>query len=387
MPFRLFVFLIWALICLPVANARAAEDSAFVPLNPPKMKRLLNHDSPAYQTAKLFLRGANLGNYLESPPHGWSVTIAAGEFAIMKAQGFDHVRVPVRWNAYTGPAPDFSLSPEIFARVDFVVTNALAAKLAVLINIHDFDAFTSDPADQTDKFLAIWRQIAAHYAAYGNAVAFELLNEPKDAATTSVVNPIWARAITEIRKTNPHRTIFVGPGKWNQVSELKNLILPPDDNNLIVSVHCYDPFYFTHQGASWAGPDVKVTGIQFPGPPGKPLVPDAGLKLNNWVIDWIDRYNTLPTEQNPSSPLAFSGELKLAHEWSDYYGRPVHVGEFGAFVRADPESRVRFYAAFRRTCEQDSLGWAMWDWSANFRYWDRRANQPVKGMHDALFKQ
>lgn len=383
---QLFVFLALSVFCFCLPSVLADEDSTFIPLNPPEMKRLSSHDTPAYRAAKLFLRGVNLGNYLESPPaHGWGVSIAPSDFALIHGEGFDHLRVPVRWNAYTGPAPDFALSPDIFTRVDYVITNALAAKLAVLVNIHDFDAFTTDPQGQADRFVAIWRQIAAHYAAYTNTVAFELLNEPKDAATTTVINPIFSRAIAEIRKTNPHRTIFVGPGKWNQVSELKNLVLP-DDDNIIVTVHCYDPFYFTHQGATWAGPDTKVTGIQFPGPPARPLVPDPALKLNTWVVDWINRYNVLPSEQNPSSPLAFSGELKLAREWSDYYGRPMYVGEFGCFTRAEPDSRVRFYEAFRRACEQNQLGWAMWDWSAGFRYWDRKANQPVKGMREALFK-
>jgi endoglucanase len=383
---QLFVFLGLWIYCFSLPGAPVAEDSTFMPLNPPEMKRLSASNSPAYQAAKLFLHGVNLGNYLESPPsHSWGVTVSAGELAAMKAEGFDHLRVPVRWNAYTGPAPGFTLSPDIFARVDFVVTNALAAKLAVLINIHDFDDFTGDPVGQAEKFVAIWRQIAAHYADFPGTVAYELLNEPKEAATTTVINPIFARAIAEIRKTNPHRTIFLGPSKWNQVSELRNLVLPNDDN-LVVTVHCYDPFYFTHQGANWAGPDTKVTGIQFPGPPSQPLAPDPALKLNSWVTDWINRYNVLPTGQNPSSPLAFTGELKLAREWSEYYGRPIYVGEFGCFTKADPESRVRFYEAFRRACEQNHLGWAMWDWSAGFRYWDRKANQPVKGMREALFK-
>jgi endoglucanase len=200
-----------------------------------------------------------------------------------------------------------------------------------------------------------------------------------------VLNPIFARAIAEIRKTGSKRTIFVGPGKWNQISELKNLVLPADDHNLIVTVHCYDPFYFTHQGASWAGPDTKTTGIQFPGPPAKPLVPDPSLKLNSWVADWIQRYNTLPAGQNPSSPAAFIAELKLAHEWSDYYGRPLHVGEFGCFTTADARSRARFYEAFRRACEDNKLGWAIWDWSAGFRYWDKANSQPAPGMREALF--
>ncbi|HXS68209.1 MAG TPA: cellulase family glycosylhydrolase [Candidatus Polarisedimenticolia bacterium] len=286
---------------------------------------------------------------------------------------------------YTGPGPDFTISPVIFARADYAVTNALAAHLAVILNIHHFDDFTSDPDGQTDKFLAIWRHIAAHYASFTNRLAFELLNEPKDAATTVKINPIFARAIAEIRKTNPNRTIFVGPGKWNQVSELKNLVLPADDN-LIVTVHCYDPFYFTHQGATWAGPDVKtIRGVQFPGPPAQPLALDLALKINPWVKEWIHRYNTLPTAENPSSPVAFTGQLKLAREWSDYYGRPIHVGEFGAFTTADPQSRARFYEAFRRECDKEKIGWAIWDWSAGFRYWNKKENQPMPGMREALF--
>jgi len=383
---KAFSISILSLACLFQFSLRAADAPNFVPSNPSEMKRLTDTNSPAHQAAKRFRRGANLGNYLESPVgQSWGITVSADEFSIMKREGFDHVRVPARWSDYTGPGPDFAISPAFFARVDFVVTNALAARLAVILNMHHFDAFTSDPDGQTDKFLAIWKQIAAHYANFTNRLAFELLNEPKDAATTLKINPIFERAIAEIRRTNPQRTIFTGPGKWNQIGELKNLVLPANDDNLIVTVHCYDPFYFTHQGATWAGPDPKVTGIQFPGPPAQPLVPDPSLKLNPWVVDWIHRYNTLPTAQNPSSPLAFTGELKLARAWSDYYGRPVHVGEFGCFTKADPESRARFYEAFRRACDENQLGWAIWDWSAGFRYWDKAKNQPAPGMREALF--
>jgi endoglucanase len=361
-------------------------EGAFVPSNPPEMKRLTDVNSPAHRAARLFMRGVNLADYLETPAgRDWGVKVSAEEFGLMKREGFDHVRVPIRWSDYTGPGPEFVLSTGIFARVDFVVTNALAAKLAVIINLHHFDAFTSDPDGETEKFLAIWRQVAAHYASCTNRVAFELLNEPKDKATTQKMNAVSAQAIAEIRKTNPTRTIFVSPGKWDQIEELKNLVLPAADNNLIVTVHCYDPFYFTHQGASWAGEDVKVTGIEFPGPPKYSLFPNASLKLNPWVVDWIQRYNTLPARQNPSSPSAFAGKLALARAWSDYYGRPIHVGEFGAYTKADQTSRANFYTAFRRACRENKLGWAIWDWSSGFRYWDKEKKQPMPGMRKALF--
>jgi len=382
--FSIPVLAVLAMSLRPITGL-SADAANFVPSNPPEMKPLAKTNSPAYQAARRFMHGVNLGNYLEAPPgQNWGVTCSADEFALMRAQGFDHVRVPVGWHHYTGPAPDYTISPEFFARADFVVTNALASHLAVLINIHHFNEFTTNPAAQTDKFLAIWRQVAAHYAKFPAALAFELLNEPRDAATTAVMNPIYASAITEIRRTNPHRTLFIEPGHWGSVNELKNLVLPPDDN-LIVSVHCYDPFYFTHQGATWAGPDAKVTGIQFPGPPAQPLVPDPALKLNPWVLDWIQRYNTLPADRNPCGPSAFTGKLKLARAWSDYYGRPVHVGEFGCYSNADPQSRARFLAAFRKALEEQKLGWALWDWSAAFRYWDKKNNQPLPGLREALF--
>lgn len=346
----------------------------------------LTKTSPAFAVAGRFARGANLGNYLEAPPgQDWGMKYSAEDFVHVKKEGFDHVRLPIAWHHYSGGAPDFKLKPEIFAKVDFLVTNALAQDLNVMVNIHHFDAFTTDPEEQAPKFFSLWRQIAGHYANSSDAVAFELLNEPKDKATTTLLNPIYAKAIRMIRETNPTRTIFIGPGKWNSIDELASLQLPGEDENLIVSVHCYDPFYFTHQGASWSGPDVKVRGIIFPGPPSKPIVPDYSLPLNPGVIDWINRYNSEPRENNPSSAKAFRSKLERAKAWSDYYGRPIHVGEFGAYVGADDRSRANFYREFRQALDEFGLAWAVWDWKAGFKYWDQSKNQPAPGMREALF--
>jgi len=133
---------------------------------------------------------------------------------------------------------------------------------------------------------------------------------------------------------------------------------------------------FHASGRELGGADVKVTGIQFPGPPAQPLVPDPALDLKPWVLDWIAKYNTLPTEKNPSSPLAFADKLKFVHAWSDYYGYPVHLGEFGAYVKADAKSRARFYSAMRHAAESEGLGWCIWDWSANFRFTNTRLMHP-----------
>ena len=381
---RLFLFA----VLLPFSPLFAKADDGrenFTPANPLAMQLIASHDTPAYRAAEMFQHGVNLGDYLEAWPRGnWSVNVGAAEFVQMKKEGFDHVRVPIGWHHYAGPAPDFTLSPDIFSKVDFVVTNALQNRLAVIINIHHFNELDKDPAAATDEFLKIWRQVAAHYQKFPNQLAFELDNEPHEKATTALMTPIYASAIAAIRESNPQRTLFVEPGNWGGIGELKNLVLPPDDN-VIVSVHCYDPFFFTHQGATWTDGQTPVTGIIFPGPPAQPLVPDPKLHLKNYQLDWFKKYNTLPTDENPSSPLAFTDKLKYAHAWSDYYGRPVHLGEFGAFIKADEQSRANYYSAMRRAAEAEKIGWCIWDWSASFNYWNKKKNEPMPGMHAALF--
>src|SRR5580700_4998977 len=81
-----------AALFFAVALSADAQSGAFVPSNPPEMKPLTNRNSPAHQTAALFLRGANLGNYLEIPKgQDWGVRITADDFDHIKAEGFDHI--------------------------------------------------------------------------------------------------------------------------------------------------------------------------------------------------------------------------------------------------------------------------------------------------------
>ena len=379
-------------ISLPVTNgipvvlrffARAVE-----PSNYNGMARIADTNTPAHQAARKLMRGVNLGNYLEAPPgQNWGVSYSTNDFVWIREEGFDHVRVPIGWHHYTGPAPDYTLSTQILDDVDFLVTNALAQGLGVMVNIHHFDEFTDDTTAHTNEFYAIWRQIGEHYSNAPPEVVFELLNEPRASATTVVMNPIYQETIELIRQSNPTRTILVGPGQYNSINELGNLLLPDNDSNLVVTVHCYDPFLFTHQGASWTGADTATTGIQFPGPPDVPLTPAAGVA--SWVTNWINDYNTLPADQNPSNPRAFQGKLEFAQQWSDYYGRPVHIGEFGTYdTYCDAESRVNFYRAFRETADALGLGWAMWDWKAGFHYWVEQSGSGAPdppGMRNAMF--
>jgi endoglucanase len=75
--------------------------------------------------------------------------------------------------------------------------------------------------------------------------------------------------------------------------------------------------------------------------------------------------------------------MEKVARWSEENNRPIHVGEFGAYEKADRESRVRYYTDMRKTAERLGFGWAIWDWKAGFKYWT--GSKPVEGMSDALF--
>ena len=147
-------------------------------------------------------------------------------------------------------------------------------------------------------------------------------------------------------------------------------------------MHTYDPFLFTHQSLPWAGADVATTPIQFPGPPTVPVVPAAG--LSQWAMTWINGYNTLTPDRNPCGPAGFRGPLELARQWSEHYGRPVHIGEFGAYEKIEAQSRLNYYAALRQAFEEMGLGWAIWDWKAGFHYLKNGVADPP-GLREALF--
>ncbi len=357
---------------------------AVVPAGFTDMQRVNDPNTPAHQAALKFMRGVNFGNALEfAPGTPGALTYNATDFTLARSEGFDHVRLPVAWHFYTGPEPAYTLSNTIFSKVDPLVDNAVSRGLGVVIDWHHFNEFTADPTANANKFYAVWRQIAGHYANRPATVAFELLNEPKDKATTAAISPVFAEAIRQIRISNPTRPIFVGTGQFNNLDELNGLLLPDTDANLIATVHCYDPFYFTHQGASWVSADFSTVGVVFPGPPQTPLA--AGPKAtNSWVKSWLEFYNAQPTENNPSSPLAFRGRLQRARAWAEYWGRPVYVGEFGAYETADPQSRVNFCREMRQAMDAAGLGWAIWDWKAGFHYQRNGAPDPP-AMREAIF--
>jgi endoglucanase len=311
----------------PTAPAQEAE-----PMQPTPAR----HTDPAFAMNARLGRGVNLGNALEAPREGaWGVVIKEEFFPLIKEKGFQSVRVPIKWSARAGKSAPYTIDPKFFERIDWVVENALKNDLLVIINIHHFDEINADPQGQREFLLALWEQIGEHYKDAPETVLFELLNEPNGARFTAAVwNKLAADTLAVVRKTNPERFVIIGPVNWNSVDYLNSLRLPEEDRRLIATFHYYNPFHFTHQGAEW----------------------------NEGADKWLGT-----TWDSSSREKADVGrDMDKAVRWSEQYNRPIYMGEFGAYSKADMASRARWTEHVAREAEARGFSWAYWEFCAGF---------------------
>jgi len=310
-------------------------------------------DAYAYARNQRLGRGVNLGNALEAPVEGeWGMVLEAEFFRLIREAGFDSVRVPIRWNAHAEEETPYTIDPAFFERIDWVLEQSLENDLAVILNIHHYEEIMENPVWHEERFLAIWRQIAERYQEMPEDVFFELLNEPFGTLANTSWNDFAAEAIAVIRQSNPERMIIVGPGNWNAIDTLPILFLPEEDRRIIATVHYYQPFQFTHQGAEWVADSDPWLGTTWDGTEREEAL--------------IDR------------------SLDAALKWSQQNGRPIFLGEFGAYSKADMDSRQRWTAYVARSAEKRGFSWAYWEFGAGFGVYDREAKAWVEPLLQAL---
>ncbi len=298
-------------------------------------------------------RGINLGNALEAPSEGaWGVTLKADYFQQIRAAGFDTVRLPVRWSAHADLAAPYAIEPTFAARVDWAIDQATAHGLNIVVNVHHNAAFDDNPESELVRMTALWDQLAERYQHRPTTVYFELYNEPHGKLSGETWNAAVPVLLQAVRRTNPKRPLIIGPDGWNDIGRLAALRLPADDRNLIVTVHYYSPFQFTHQGASW------VKGAD----------------------QWLGR-----TWSGDEKALAeVRKELEKAALWGRENQRPIFLGEFGAFSKADAESRERWTRFVATEARRLGLSWAYWEFCSGFGAYDAKAEAWREPLKEAL---
>lgn len=328
----------------------------------------LTNDMPvnrATVTAKAMGRGINLGNMFESPKAegDWGVpahpvTDYVRYVDLAADVGFKHIRVPVRWSSHASLDAAATIKPEFASRVEAVVDRALARGLYVVLNIHHYRQLDGDALDPgepkvddavvQERFFNMWKQISKRFAGKSDKLLFEIYNEPHG-KLTAIWNTFFPQALKIIRADNPHRVVVVGPVNWNNPEALPGLELP-DDENILVTFHSYDPFSFTHQGAEWVNPRLP-TGIEC---------------------------------CSEAQEVRIVRNFEAAQSWSQQNKRPMYMGEFGAYSVAPENSRIAYTKIVREAAESRGIPWSYWELASGFGVYDPIANTWRKPLLDAL---
>ncbi|HSG34119.1 MAG TPA: glycoside hydrolase family 5 protein [Sphingomonadaceae bacterium] len=295
----------------------------------------------------------NMGNHLEAFPTEGSwrgKRIEATDFARIRAAGFETVRIPVRWLNKSGAEPPHAIDPAWLERVGEVVDWALAADLKVLLNSHHFESVHENPAAAQDHLAAVWAQIAAYFAGRpDDRLWFEIENEPHDRFTNALIVPTLSPALAEIRKVSPDRPVIIGGENWSGIDSLATLDMP-DDPHVYPTFHYYEPFDFTHQGASWVEADF-------------PLGREYGREA--------DRERLVRDVAKVRAYVARTGKVPF-------------MGETGAHTTVPLSDRIAYHRAVRDAFAGEVSGICAWGYTNTFEFWDQEQGEWLPGLLEAF---
>ena len=307
-------------------------------------------EGKAWETAARMKRGVNIIGYDPLWKDPAKARFKTRHFRTIRQGGFDFVRVVLQ--SFDHMDANNRLDPQWLNTLDWVVREARAAGLTVILDEHDFNKCADDPVACKPKLSAFWEQVAERYKDQPDTVLFELLNEPNTKLDAATWNAFVRELVPLIRRTNPGRTLVIGPSRWNNVEELATLELPANDRNILVTFHSYEPFRFTHQGAPWAEDMKDVSGVPF----------------------------------TDADAAAIRSLFDKAKAWSDAADRPLLLGEFGAFDKSGMpmELRVAYTSTVAREAERHGFPWAYWQFDSDFIVYDLDQDRWVEPIRKAL---
>jgi endoglucanase len=335
----------------------------------------------AFSRAQQLRYGINLSEWFAQvyDPKGYTkehfeTWITTQDIALIKAMGFDHVRLSVN------PQPMFRrnqadrIPAEYLGYLDEAVQMILGQGLAVILDMHpDSDLKQKLVSDDSfvEQFEDYWRQFARHYSSTNQElVFFEILNEPefRDRFRWEGVQSRLAEAI---REGAPVHTIIAAGANWSSDSELL-FMEPLHDPNVIYNFHFYDPHIFTHQGATWTTNfQHYLTDLPYPSTPenvraAAELVPDAVNRIQ--VIRYgLDRWDAARIDT----------EFDQVAAWAKRWSVPLTCNEFGVYRKsANPQARAAWISDVRSSLEKHGIGWTMWDYSGGFAVVTKQNGRP-----------
>jgi endoglucanase len=337
-PYLIVILIISVFISLSSCKNNTVPESRSVP--------------DAFKQNERLGRGGNLGNILYEFDT-WDKEREMKELDMIREIGMQGVRINTGPFSHVTDTPPYTLSEAFLERLDWTVDQALSRGLTVIIDNHEYHVMADDPMGNRDMFLSTWKQMTERYKDYPDNVYLGVLNEPNGHLTPYLWNYLLADVHNVIREIDPYRTLVIGPGDWNGIDALESLELPEDDRNIIVEIHYYSPHRFTHQGASWSKGSDEWLGTTWRG--------------------------------TPEEKQAVLDDFQKAVEWAEKHERPLFLGEFGVYEKADMESRATWLEFVIEQAEKNNFSWSIWELMfTSFGIYDPEQQSWIEPLKEAI---
>jgi len=168
------------------------------------------------------------------------------EVKAVRQIGFSHVRIRVKDDP----------SPQLLKHLDRVINDTLNAGLIPVL-AYTAEEFKQNPNKTNfQKVVWWWGTIAKHYQNAPPELSFDLIIEVTDALNhqPETLNKLYEATVTEIRKTNPTRIIFISPRRRSDPELLHELRIPSQANGYLMA-----EWHFYAAGPSKTNPQKRWT--------------------------------------------------------------------------------------------------------------------------------
>jgi endoglucanase len=276
--------------------------------------------------------------------------------------GFDHLRIPVDEEQMFDEAGN--KNEEAFTLLHNALGWCRKYGLRAIVDLHilrshhfneEEKPLWTDPAAQ-EKFIQLWQVFSDELSRYPNGMlAYELMNEPV-ADEADDWNQLVAKAVAAIREKEAERTLVIGSNRWQSADTFDELVIPGNDENILLSFHFYEPFLLTHYRASWTNIAAYDGPVHYPGWLVKPEEYDTlSENLRQIAKGRIKYYNRDTLEKMMRKPIAMAKQT----------GLPLYCGEWGVIENAPREARLRWYGDMTEIFERNDIAYANWDYKSD----------------------
>jgi endoglucanase len=303
------------------------------------------------------------------------------DFELIRDLGFTYVRVPVALDVVLDEDDPDLLDDDWLLALDWAIETLVSYDLAVMVDLHStaptstggtvYSGRLEDDPAFVETFIAFWRNFAAHLRTTNPEMVFlEPMNEPVFEDDPSRWPPIQAELLAAIRAEAPDHTLIATSARWSNVETFVELE-PLVDPNIVYNFHFYEPFYFTHQGASWAGEMVaNMRLVPYPSSP------EAIAMALDMVCDEQAQQAIRGYGQERWDAAKLDDLIGQAAAWGAQHNVRLICNEFGVYKPfAMQDDRWQWFADVITLLEGYGIGWAMWEYDDSFGLVERRGDR------------